>query len=97
MSKNRTDIMVTTGKRKYYYDSKKGMLKIFNLSGLELTEIKTNKESWESSPEWWDKIISNVREHKLTEQERSDLASALHNATDWKEARRAKMKEEKNK
>ncbi len=97
MKNTRSNEMKTVGDRKYYYDYKTEELKIFTQSGEEFNTLKITKEAWEIDPEEWIGMIKDFqsKDYVFTEKEREEIAEALHNATDWKEARQMKREEER--
>ncbi len=99
MKSSRSNIMINNGKRKYFYDSNKELLTIFTLSGEEFNTLNITRPAWENDPEYWDRIINQLdsKDYKMTEKDREEIAEALHNATDWKEARQMKREEEEKK
>ncbi len=96
MKSSRSNIMITLGERKYFYDSQEEVLNVYTQSGKLINQLNVTKEAWEIDPEEWDKLIESIQEKRqLNEKELSELAEALHKATDWKEARQIKREEER--
>lgn len=94
MTKLKSDKLSRIGNRTYFYDSKKGILTIFTLSGKEHKTFNITKEAWENEPKFWSEMIQEAKsnDYQLTDKDKEEIAVALNKATDWKQARINKSK-----
>ncbi len=98
MNKYEADKMITTEGNTLYYDSKKKRLFVYDKSGEYLHEIGMDINTWQNLSDDFLKIYKESKFEPWTDKDREEIAVALHNALDWKEARMIKRKlEEENK
>jgi len=87
MNKYEADKMITTEGNTLYYDSQKKRLIVYDKSGEYLSEIGMDNHTWGNLSDDLLKLYIESKFEPWTDKDRDELAEALHNARDWKEAR----------